>query len=205
MRKFDEGERLSFETWQGRSQLLGAEHRLTLRSMEFYEGSLVFQGKFEEAERLARKRLEICERVFGPNDPDTIDEIGNLALVLQTRGQYAQSERYNRESLRRYKEAGLQDKLEAFWPANNLAMDRPLQGYPEEAEKLVVEARSRAVRIFGPEHYLTLHLQRVLARTLAEEGRLAEAEILAQETLTARLRKTTDQAGTARTKLLLGR
>jgi tetratricopeptide (TPR) repeat protein len=40
---------------------------------------------------------------------------------------------------------------------------------------------------------------------LAEEGRFAEAETLARSTLEARLRQTTDQEGTGRTLLILGR
>jgi tetratricopeptide (TPR) repeat protein len=205
LRKFEEGEKLGLETWQARVRLLGPEHRLTLHSMESYEAALVFQGKAEQAEKLSRQRLQICERVFGPDDPDTIDEVGNLALALQTRGQYAAAERYDREQLRRYEKAGLMDKREALWGLNNLALDRVLQGHAEDAEKVLNEARSRAIRIFGPEHPLTLHIQRVLARALAEEGRLDEAETLAQETLAARLRTTIDQEGTARTLLILGR
>src|SRR5262249_52873498 len=59
----------------------------------------------------------------------------------------------------------------------------------------------------GPDHLMTLHVQRLLARALAEEERLDEAEALLKETLNARLRsKDNEEAyGTARTLLTLGR
>jgi len=48
-------------------------------------------------------------------------------------------------------------------------------------------------------------MQRILARALAEEGRLEEAEALCKETLNAQHRVKADPYGTARTQLSLGR
>ena len=86
-------------------------------------------------------------------------------------------------------------------------MARLLQGDPAAAEKLLEEARPRAIQRLGPDHYTTLQFQRVLARALAEEGRLDEAEALCNETLNARRRTKAnqDEYGTARTQLSLGR
>src|SRR5262249_47215834 len=78
VRKFDEGEALSRETWQGRERLLGPDHRETLSSLECYAAALGDQKKLTEAEALARKCLETRERVFGPDDPDTINSLGSL-------------------------------------------------------------------------------------------------------------------------------
>ena len=47
----------------------------------------------------------------------------------------------------------------------------------------MVDARARFVRRFGPEHFIVLHLQGVLARVLVEKGRLDDAEALTRETL----------------------
>jgi hypothetical protein len=51
-----------------------------------------------------------------------------------------------------------------------------------------------AARDFGPTNLLTLHMQRVLARAFAEE---VEAEALANATLEARLRQSSDLEGNA--------
>ncbi len=86
-------------------------------------------------------------------------------------------------------------------------MTRLLQGDSTEARKLLEEALARARRRLGPDNFLTLFIQRVLVRALAEEGRLVQAEALAKETLDARLRTKADQddVGTGRTLLYLGR
>ena len=86
-------------------------------------------------------------------------------------------------------------------------MLRLLQGDPTVAAKLLVEARPRAIRRLGQDHFVTLQIQRVLARALAEVGRLDEAEALGKETLAALRRTKADQEGhgTARTQLYLAR
>ena len=85
-------------------------------------------------------------------------------------------------------------------------MLRLLQGHPADAEKLLVDALPRSIQSLGPEHYVTLHLQRVFGRVLADEGRLDEAEARLKTTRSAQLRTkiNEDPHGTARTELYLG-
>jgi tetratricopeptide (TPR) repeat protein len=82
-----------------------------------------------------------------------------------------------------------------------------LQGDPAEAGKVLAEGLPRAVKQLGPDHYLTLQIQRALVRALAEQGRLDEAEALGKETLDAQRRTSPDQedVGLGRTLLYLGR
>jgi eukaryotic-like serine/threonine-protein kinase len=206
-RKHEEAGRLSRETWQGRRRLLGAEHRDTLSSQELYGETLLELGQFQEAERIDRQILEIRQRLLGPDDFDTIDALGNLGEVLESAGAYAEGERYLRETLAGFQRIGYADKKDAFICLKELASLRQLQGDPVEAEMLLAEALPRARKHFGPDNYLTLFLQRVLVRALADQGRLAEAEALGKETLNARLRTRAnqDEVGTARTLLYLGR
>jgi serine/threonine protein kinase len=205
VRRFDEAEKLGRETWLGREKLLGAEHRDTLASMSCYADILVSQRNLHEAEKLTRQCLALCERTLGPDAYLTIGTLGTLSLALEDQGELAQAELCVREQIARFQRAGFSEREEAFWAVINLPFLRLLQGHPQEAETPLTEALSRAVRRFGPEHFITLHIQRILARTLAEEGRLDDAEKLARDTLAARRRTTTDQEGTGRTLLLLGR
>jgi len=169
--------------------------------------SLSEEGKFQEAEPIARQILQIRERILGPDDPATISSLGDLGNLLQLRGANAQAEPFIREALTRLKRNGLADKQDGFLCVKELAMTRLLQGDPTEAEKLLEEALSRARKRLGPDNFLTLFIQRVLVRALAEEGRLDEAEALAKETLDARVRTKANQddVGTGRTLLCLGR
>ena len=86
-------------------------------------------------------------------------------------------------------------------------MCRLQQGDPAGAVKSLEEISPRAVTNLGPDHMITLHVQRVLGRALAEKGELARAEKLCKETLDLRSRSQASQEayGTARTQLTLGR
>ncbi len=205
-RKFAEGEALGRQTWLARQRLLGSEHRDTIDAMSTYVAAVAIPGdKAEQAEPLARQVLELRQRVNGPNDYATIDALGNLAYVLATLGKFTDAERFGREELARFQQAGFADKINALYSANNLALYRLLQGDTAEAEKLFIEAIPRAERTHGPEHLITLHLQHNLARIYAVQGRLGQAEKLARETLAKRRRVTPELEAIGRTMLILGR
>jgi eukaryotic-like serine/threonine-protein kinase len=206
-RKWEEGGRLSFETWQARLRLLGPEHRDTLRSRQTYAAALMEGGRAQEAEPIEREVLRVRERVLGPDDYDTIDSFGTLGQVLMARGASAEAELLFRKALTGLRRNGWADRQDGIICIKELAMARLEQGDPVEAEKLLEEVHPRAIQKLGPDHLLTLHIQRVLVRALAEQGRLDEAEALCRETLNARLHAKANQEsyGTARTLLLLGR
>ncbi len=206
-RKHEESARLSREAWQGRLRLLGAEDRATLSSENLYAEALLELAQLQEAERLDRQTLQIRERVLGPDDFDTLDSLGNLAEVLETGGSFPEAERLFREDLTGLKRIGYADKREGFLCVKEMAMCRLRQGDPGGAEELLAEALPRARKSLGPDNYLTMFIQRVLVRALADGGRLEKAEALARETLDARLRNRANQddVGTGRTLLYLGR
>src|SRR5439155_224240 len=156
------------ETWRGQQRVLGAEHHDTLDTMSTYLWAVSEQGKLEEAERLARQCFQSFEHVFGPDDMDTIDALGNLGHVLANRGDFAGAERCERESVARFQRLGLADKEGALYSLNNLAMYLCMLCRPEQAEKLLAEARPVASRKFGPELPVTIQLQHSLARVLSE-------------------------------------
>lgn len=50
------------------------------------------EGKYAQAEALNLQTLEIRRRVLGPEHPDTLMSINNLAVVYFDEGKYAQAE-----------------------------------------------------------------------------------------------------------------
>jgi len=214
LRRFEEGEQLSHETL-GRLQRLIANrgdtpdaklYRDGLDAVSLYAQSLMYAGKREKALELTRQNAADYERMFGPDDLDSINELQNLALVTGSLGNYGEAERHVREALQRYTRSGKADDENAINGVNSLALYRQYQGDVRGAEQLLTEAQPRAARLLGPIHPLTLHLQFRLARVLAEEGRLVEAEELARKTLTARQQTLpANSASTAVSMLLLGR
>jgi serine/threonine protein kinase len=204
-KKYADAEPLILETWQGEQRLLGPANRLTLDSMEGYELVLDATGRLPEAERMAQQILQICERALGTDDLETIDALGNLSIVVAARGDFAEAEQLTREALRRCQRTGLANKVPGLRATTELATERMLQADPPEAENLLCEAAPRSARSLGPDHFQTLHIQRLLARVLTEEGRFAEAEALATATLETMRRQRSDVQSVGRTLLVLGR
>src|SRR5262249_28336446 len=114
-------------------------------------------------------------------------------------------ERLHREELKRCERSKEARRKKSYVAVKEIAAHRLIQGDPWEAEKLLTDAVARMVREFGPDHLLTLWMQRTLARALFEEGCFVEAEALARITLELRLRQESDPEGNGRTLLILGR
>jgi serine/threonine protein kinase len=205
LRENKETETLFREAWQGRQRLLGPEHPDTLESLEGCEIVLYETGQFQEAERIARQILPIRERLLGSNAFGTIDALRNLGGNLSGLGKHEEAERFIREALRRCHLQSGTNQEQLFLTMKEIAVQRLLQGDAQTAEKLMVDAVSQAARVFGPEHILTLGMQRLLARAFAENHKFDKAEELASATLAARRRQTSDPEGTGRTLLVLGR
>ena len=206
LKRLEESEKLVFETWQGLQRVRGPDHRETLDCMSLYSHVLSQRGKLDQAVQLQRQNVAAYERAFGPDDRDSITESSNLGLLLFIRGDFAEAEKQTREVLDRYRRNGLSDTSDGMWNVNNLAAFRFLQGAAHDAETILIDARPRAIRLFGAEHPISLQIQHLLARVWNETGQLEQAEKLAAETLQARRRafpSTHESVG--RTMFLLGR
>jgi tetratricopeptide (TPR) repeat protein len=206
-RKWDEAEKLSYETWQGYAQLLGATNPYTLGSKATYAGALSEGGQLREAEALYLEVLQDMEKVLGPDDFGTICALVSLGQTFSLQGSQREAERCLAESLSRFKRTGCEDRQDALNCAKELALLRLLQGRPADAEKVMTNILPRAIHKLTSEHYLTLQLQRVLARAYADQGRLDKAAALCNEALEVQRRTKADQdgQGAARTQLILGR
>jgi len=202
--EYTEAGTLLREVWRWRQQLLGAENRDTLEALQLYGVTLYQTAHVPEAEQIARLIIPICERTLGHDDSLTIESLISLAGCLAFRGDQAQAEALTREVIRRCDRSGA-NKDARFMQTKELAHHRTTQGDPVEADRLLTEAIPLASREFGSTHPYVLHLQRVLARALAEEGCFVEAETLARQTLDERLRQSMDPEGNGRTMLILGR
>jgi serine/threonine protein kinase/tetratricopeptide (TPR) repeat protein len=206
-RRWEEATALSQQTWNARRRLLGPEHRDTLSSQQEYAFAMTQGGRAREAEPIQRQVLEIRRRVLPPDDYDTIDAVGTLAQVLMFCGSVPEAERYFRECLAGFQRIGYSNKVDGITCVKEIAVARLQQGDPAGARNLLEEVLPRSRKFLGPDALMTLHIQRVLARALAEEGRPDEAEKLCKETLSARLgsRVGEEGYGNARTRLTLGR
>jgi serine/threonine protein kinase len=206
LRKFDQGDAMGLEAWQGLAKQLGRENPETVEAMFSYFAAVAIPAnRNSEAEVLGRELLALREKVNGSDDYRTTDMLGNLAFIMAAQGKYADAEKYTREEQARFRRTGYADREGALYSVNNLALFRLFQGDNLEPEKLLLEAIPRAIRVQGAEHPVTLTLQHNLARVYADQGRLPEGEALAREVLPKRRRVTPGHENLARTLLILGR
>ncbi len=202
--KYDEAGTYFREIWRARKASLGAEDAATLDALDGYAITLYQRAHFKEAEQTARYILPIRERIQGHDHAATVMTLQTLSASVGNQGDHAQAEAICREELRRRDRNG-SNKFARFVAVKELASHRIMQGDPGEADRLMTKEVLSAARELGPTYLLTLHLQRVLARAFADEGCFVEAESLAEATLEARLRQSSDLEGNGRTMLILGR
>ena len=59
------------------------------------------RGKYAEAEQMHRQTLELDKKVSGPEHPDTLMSMSNLAYVLTLQGKYDEAKGLRRQMLQK--------------------------------------------------------------------------------------------------------
>ena len=140
-------------------------------------------GLYSRARDLEQQSLDIRRRILGPENPDTLASMDDLAGALKESGQYVEAAKMFREEIyieRRVLGPENQQTLNAM---NNLADDLRYDGHDEEGEKLGRETLDISRRVLGPKHPLTLDTMNNLALCLESEGHFPESETLFREVL----------------------
>ena len=140
-------------------------------------------GLYPRAQLLLQQTAEIRKRVLGPEHPDTLASMNNLANVLDDEGHYVEAEKLDRETLDIRRRVLGPEHPDTLASMNNLANIRYEEGHYAEAEKLYRETLDIRRRVLGLEHPDTLASMTNLANVLDDEGHFAEAEKLYRESL----------------------
>ena len=139
-------------------------------------------ANYEAAERYVRRNLEADERLLGPEHPNTLSSINNLALLLKSKGDNSEAEPLYRRALEATKRVLGPEHRDTLCSLNNLAALLESKGEYEEAEPLHRRALEARERVFGPEHPDTLCSLNNLAALLESKGEYEEAEPLYRRT-----------------------
>jgi Flp pilus assembly protein TadD len=99
-----------------------------------------------EAEKLYEENLDVQRRVQGPEHPDTLVVMMNLAAVLDSAGHYAEAEKLNRETLEVRRRVQGPESPGTAGSTYNLACVAALRGRPDEALSLLTEAVDHGLR-----------------------------------------------------------
>ncbi|MFD8980104.1 tetratricopeptide repeat protein [Streptomyces sp. NPDC059564] len=162
---------------------LGGEHPLLVRLHQRRGRTLHRLGRFEESETLLRETLALCERVFGPTDPDTLESCIALTHPLRASEHLTEAGVLVRRAV-----AG---QLAARGPVHPLTLRvrSYLPLYPESGGSAVVEMGEELVRdcrwALGPDHVTTLRTEHNFAFALFSGGEPAAALPYARAVLAA--------------------
>ena len=154
-----------------------------LFALVYHEGS-----RWEEEEALALQVKEASFRVLGPEHPDTLTIMANLASTYSNQGRWmeaAELELQVKEASFRVLGPEHPDTLRSM---ANLALTYSDQGRWAEAEELQLQVKEASLRVLGAEHPVTLTSMANLASTYSNQGRWKEAVELELQVKEIRLR-----------------
>jgi non-specific serine/threonine protein kinase/serine/threonine-protein kinase len=140
-------------------------------------------GKYSEAEPYWREALEGRRRILGDEDPQTLNSITGLGMLLWKMGRYSEAEPYWQEALDGRRRVMGDEHRTTLLSISNMGLLRRDQGRLFEAEELFAEALRRARGAHPGDSvigvFLTRHAQTLVVMERFEQ---AEAELVeAQE------------------------
>ena len=140
-------------------------------------------GLYGRAQPLLQQAVDIRRRVLGPEEPDTLRSMTDLARTLDHEGHYAEAEALIRQTLEIERRVLGPEHPDTVWSINNLGVSLTRRGQYAEAEKFLREAFDTRRRVLGPEDPQTLVSMSNLASVLADERQFGEAEKLLRDTV----------------------
>jgi tetratricopeptide (TPR) repeat protein len=150
-------------------------------------------GVYPEAQRQWERAVELRRRVLGPDHPDTLTSLNDLADAFRVQSAFAQAEPLFTnvlETRRRVLGANNPATLSSMNELANLYLD---QGKDAQAELLLVQALEVQRRLLGPDDPDTLTTLHDLATVYVQEGKFGQAEPLEIQALEARRRVLGDE------------
>jgi len=135
-----------------------------------------------------KRSLAGRERVLGPEHPETLISVNNLAGLFRAQGRYDEAEPLYKRALAAKERVLGPEHFDTLVSVHSLATLFKLQGRYSEAELLYKRAVEGSERAIGPEHPHTLISVNALADLFIEQGRYDEAEPLYTRALAGRER-----------------
>jgi CHAT domain-containing protein/tetratricopeptide (TPR) repeat protein len=145
--------------------------------------ALYAQGRAREATAKAREVVTACEKSFGPRDPTTAAALSNLALVLESQGDYAAAKPLYERALDVLKESHGERHPAVATCQNNLADLLKAQGDYKAARALHERALATREALFGRDHTETAQSLNNLAMVQYARGDYAAAQPMLERAL----------------------
>ena len=173
---YDEAAEHFVTALQLQRKYLGSDHELTLETLSMFATLRWEQGKYKEAEALARETLAGQDRIYPKNDDRRLSTLNTLGLVLKTTGRYAEAENLYREVMDIRRQTLGIGNVSTIISQSNLARLLEERGKLDEAVKLMREVVEVGLSVQGEDDPETLVSLDILGVMLRKQGKLAEAE-----------------------------
>lgn len=168
-----------------RTKALGEKHLDTIEGMAILVVTLIWLGRYSEAEKLAEQVLELRRQSGSLCDkhPKMITSMAYLAIIHQFQARYDEAERLTEQVLSLQREVIGDDHPQTVNMKENLAIIYFSQGRRKEAEVLMKQTLDVRREIFGDKHPATIRSISQLAILLSDQGRYDDSEKLAKQAL----------------------
>jgi non-specific serine/threonine protein kinase/serine/threonine-protein kinase len=143
--------------------------------------TLMYDGKYAEAEQVDRESLRIAQLDPGPGSSRIISAKATLAGALLGQGKYDEAATLYRDAINiLQKVAGPEDSRTTAYTSNLALVDTAIERFSEaeQLERHVLEVERRTL---GPDHPDTIRVLTNLSLDLSAEGQFVEAEQKARE------------------------
>ncbi|KAI8624325.1 P-loop containing nucleoside triphosphate hydrolase protein [Xylariaceae sp. FL1651] len=144
------------------------------------------QGRYTTSEAMARMSQDMRKTVLGPEHPDTLTSMANLASTYSNQGRWKEAESLEVQVMETWKMVLGPEHPDTLTSMANLASIYWNQGRWKEAESLEVQVMETWKTVLGPEHPDTLTSMANLASTYSNQGRWKEAESLEVQVMETR-------------------
>jgi eukaryotic-like serine/threonine-protein kinase len=162
------------------------------------------EGKHEQSEALTSQSVEIRRRVLGPEHPETLMSMSNLADVYEDEGKYAQAEAlYSQTQEIQRRVLGPEHPLTLYTLSHFVFMYQR-EGKYALAETYAAQALAGGRHSLGAENPDTMASEADLALAYVSQGRFGQSEPLAREALEAEKKIQPDDWQRFRAASLLG-
>ena len=167
---------------------LGAEHPRTLNLLTSQSDLLRLQGRWVEAEVLARELLAIQTRVRGADADETAVVMHQVAALLLEQGRAAEAEPLLRQVVAIHARARGSEDSTTLFARNTLGNTWYEMGEVDRAEREHREVLAIRVRFAGPESLEATYSMNGLAAALRWKGEFTESIALMRKVVAIRTR-----------------
>ncbi|KAB8234347.1 purine and uridine phosphorylase [Aspergillus alliaceus] len=147
---------------------------------------LYSDGRYNDAEELQVQVMETQKQVLGPEHPDTLTSMANLASTYWDQGRWKEAEELEVQVIETCKQVLGPEHPNTLISIANLASTYRNQGQWKEAEELDMQVMETRKQVLGPEHPHTLTSMANLTLTYWDQGRWKEAEELQVQAMETR-------------------